>query len=130
MSSSLSFIPHLVGRSLIDGQSVIDGGLPFHGYAPQDGRRLEPEFLSAILADVDRAVAGALDAAAIFGSSSGVMRGRLLRSIADGIDAASATLIERAHLETALPRPRLTGEVARTSGQLRLFAESQRRVRG
>ena len=31
--------------------------------------------------------------------------------------------MERAHLETALPRPRLTGEVARTSNQLRLFAD-------
>jgi NADP-dependent aldehyde dehydrogenase len=31
-------------------------------------------------------------------------------------------LVERAHLETALPRPRLIGETARTSDQLRLFA--------
>jgi 2,5-dioxopentanoate dehydrogenase len=31
--------------------------------------------------------------------------------------------VERAHLETALPNPRLQGETARTCGQLRLFAQ-------
>ena len=43
--------------------------------------------------------------------------------MADGMDRATEALVERAHLETALPRPRLTGEVARTSNQLRLFAD-------
>jgi NADP-dependent aldehyde dehydrogenase len=51
-----------------------------------------------------------------------VLRGQLLRAIADGLDAARDALVDRAHLETALPRPRLIGETARTSGQLRLFA--------
>src|SRR6202041_2080725 len=37
-------------------------------------------------------------------------------------DAHKGELAERAHLETALPLPRLLGEVGRTSGQLRLFA--------
>ena len=64
----------------------------------------------------------AVDAAAVFAATTGAERGRLLRSIADGLDAAAGDLVEVAHRETALPRPRLTGEVARTSGQLRLFA--------
>ena len=42
--------------------------------------------------------------------------------MADGLDRAADALVDRSHLETALPRPRLTGEVTRTSNQLRLFA--------
>ena len=61
-------------------------------------------------------------AAPVLAATSGKQRAVLLRTIADGIDAAAGVLIERAMLETALPRPRLTGEVGRTSGQLRLFA--------
>ena len=49
-------------------------------------------------------------------------RAQFLRRIADALDQAAPALVERAMLETALPRPRLTGEVARTSNQLRLFA--------
>ncbi len=49
--------------------------------------------------------------------------GKFLRTIADKIDGAVDALVERAELESALPKPRLIGETARTSGQLRLFAE-------
>lgn len=83
---------------------------------------MEPVFYSATIDDVDQAVTSATDSFAIFSMISGQERGQLLRTIADGIDDSAAVLIEQAHLETALPRPRLAGEVARTSGQLRLFA--------
>jgi len=122
MSNSIPGKSVLVGRSLIAGQVAADGGSPFHGYHPGDGRELQPAFFSATDEDVNHAVAAAVEASAAFAATSGSERGLLLRSIADGIDAVAAELIEQAHLETALPRPRLTGEVARTSGQLRHFA--------
>ena len=112
----------LVGRSLIAGQVAAEEGRTFYGYHPGDGRELQPAFFSATGKEVDQAVAAAVEASAALAATSGKERGLLLRSIADGIDAAAAELIEQAHLETALPLPRLTGEVARTSGQLRLFA--------
>jgi len=112
----------LIGLSLIGGDLGASGGAFFHGYNPMDGRKLEPAYSSASTADVDRAVSAAEEAASAYAALSGKERGRLLRAIADGLDAAAPTLIERAMLETALPRPRLAGEVARTSGQLRLFA--------
>jgi len=112
----------LTGRSLIAGEVAAGDGSSFHGYNPNDGSQLEPAYFSASTADVDRAADAAAGAAAAFGLVSGRERGRLLRAIADGLDAAAPALIERAHLETALPRPRLSGEVARTSGQMRLFA--------
>jgi NADP-dependent aldehyde dehydrogenase len=49
-------------------------------------------------------------------------RARALRAVAEALDAAVDELVALAHDETGLPLPRLTGEVARTTGQLRLFA--------
>jgi len=46
-----------------------------------------------------------------------------LRAVADALDAQADDLAELAHGETRLPMPRLVGEVARTTGQLRLFAD-------
>ena len=51
-------------------------------------------------------------------------RAALLRGIADRIDARAGELAALADTETALGEARLTGEVARTTGQLRLFAEA------
>ena len=120
MSSTLP--SRLQGRSLIAGSITSSGGAAFHGYKPADGRALEPAYLSASVADVDHAVAAASDAFDIIANTSDIDRALFLRVIADELDASAADLIERANLETALPIPRLTGEVARTSSQLRLFA--------
>jgi acyl-CoA reductase-like NAD-dependent aldehyde dehydrogenase len=45
----------------------------------------------------------------------------LLESIADALDQAKADLVPVAMEETNLPEARLTGEVGRTTGQLRLW---------
>src|SRR5437763_7780982 len=54
---------------------------------------------------------------------SGKQRGKLLRHIAANIEAIANEIIERAELETALPKGRLQSETARTCSQLRLFAQ-------
>jgi len=109
-------------RSLIAGRYGEASGASFHGFNPVDGGPLQPAFPSAGLPLVDSAVEAAVQAAPGFAAASGLVRGSLLRAIADGLDAAVEELVERARLETALPRPRLAGETARTSGQLRMFA--------
>ncbi len=48
--------------------------------------------------------------------------GELLEAIADSVGALGEALIDRAARETGLPAARLSGELARTTGQLRLFA--------
>ena len=48
----------------------------------------------------------------------------LLESIADALDSAKGDLVPVAMEETNLPEARLTGEVARTTGQLRLMARA------
>jgi 2,5-dioxopentanoate dehydrogenase len=113
----------LRGVSLIAGRTGDRNDELFRAYQPADGRAIEPGYCSASDAELDEAVRSAADAAPALAVSSGDDRAALLRAMADGIDAAADALVKRAHLETALPRPRLTGEVARTSNQLRLFAD-------
>jgi NADP-dependent aldehyde dehydrogenase len=48
----------------------------------------------------------------------------LLESIADALDSAKGELVPVAMEETNLPEARLTGEVGRTTGQLRLMARA------
>ncbi|WBB80332.1 aldehyde dehydrogenase (NADP(+)) [Micromonospora sp. WMMD882] len=68
-----------------------------------------------------------LDAAVAAAPAMGVAppdeRARWLVAVADALDAAAERLIPIAERETAIPAGRLTGEVARTTGQLRLFAD-------
>ncbi|NCV73397.1 MAG: aldehyde dehydrogenase family protein, partial [Actinobacteria bacterium] len=49
-------------------------------------------------------------------------RASVLNSIADAIESEKDNLAKIANLETALPLPRLVGEVMRTVVQLRAFA--------
>ncbi len=95
----------------------------FRAVNPTTGRELEPAFRTASTDDVETAVRAAAEAAPLFAASSGTERGRLLRAIADELAANGEAIVARAHLETGLPLPRLQGELARTTGQLRLFAE-------
>ena len=66
--------------------------------------------------------AAATRAASIAAVASDAERAGWLTAVADALDANVAELVEIADSETRLGKARLTGEVARTSGQLRLFA--------
>ena len=61
-------------------------------------------------------------AAKISAAASDAERANWLTAVADALDANAAELVEIADEETSLGSTRLTGEVARTTGQLRLFA--------
>lgn len=114
--------PALQGVSLIAGHTGNRVGDIFRASAPGDGRALEPDYFSASESELDEATRKAAEAAPPLARTSGADRARLLRAMADAIDAVSDALVSRAQFETALPAPRLKGEVARTSNQLRLFA--------
>ncbi|RII11794.1 NADP-dependent fatty aldehyde dehydrogenase [Streptomyces sp. YIM 130001] len=55
--------------------------------------------------------------------SSPADRAQWLRATADALDAAADALVPLARRESRLPQARLTGELARTSFQARLFAD-------
>jgi NADP-dependent aldehyde dehydrogenase len=77
--------------------------------------------------DVNRAAELAAAAAPVLARLSGAGRAKFMRAIAANLEAKADDLVARAMQETALPEARLKGEVARTIGQLRLYAEAAER---
>lgn len=112
----------LTGQSVIGSQRGALAGAPIQAVNPITGQRLEPVYSSVTSAELDQAVELAAQAFPAYAATSGKAKAAFLRRIADGLDAIQQQLAERAHQETALPMPRLLGEVSRTTGQLRLFA--------
>jgi 2,5-dioxopentanoate dehydrogenase len=113
----------LTGRSILSAENTSSSGAEFYAINPATGETLHPPFFSSTPEDVDRAASLAEDAFASYRKISGKDRAAFLRMIADRIQAISDELVERANLETALPLPRLQGEVGRTANQLRMFAD-------
>lgn len=113
----------LQGRSLLGARLASGSGQPFQAINPADGSRLEPRFYSATVEEMDSAARLAGEAFAVYSRVPGKARAAFLRSIARHIEEIAEPLGRRAMLETALPAARLQGETARTSNQLRLFAD-------
>ncbi|MBI5771655.1 MAG: aldehyde dehydrogenase (NADP(+)) [Verrucomicrobia bacterium] len=116
----------LHGLSLLAGAHGATGGKTFHAINPATSERLAPDFHEASAAEVSAALDASAAAFAIYRTLSGADRAKFLETIATEIEALGDTLLQRAHAETGLPLPRLTGERARTCGQLRLFASVAR----
>ncbi|TCO41488.1 NADP-dependent aldehyde dehydrogenase [Kribbella antiqua] len=74
-------------------------------------------------AELEQALADAAAAAPALGASEPAVRAGWIRAVADALDAAADELVPIAMRESSLPEPRLRGEVARSSGQLRMFAD-------
>ena len=94
----------------------------FTAHDPRTGAPVEPAFVEADTAVVDAAVRAATVAAPTLAALTLEARAALLDAVADALEADGAALIARADLETALGEARLTGELGRTTGQLRAFA--------
>ena len=112
----------LSGQSFIGSRRGSNEGEAFHAFNPQSGVQLPPAYHAATSADLDEAVRIAVEAFDVYSQAGGKSRAAFLRRIADGFEAHKQPLAERTHLETALPMPRLLGEVGRTANQLRMFA--------
>jgi 2,5-dioxopentanoate dehydrogenase len=112
----------LTGANLIAGREEDAGAAVNYGVNPATGATLEPGFHEATSAEVLRAVT---EAEAAFRADSGKGaedRAGLLEAIAEEIENAGDTLVNRVMEETGLPEGRVRGERGRTMGQLRLFA--------
>ncbi|HWA91447.1 MAG TPA: aldehyde dehydrogenase (NADP(+)) [Rhizomicrobium sp.] len=115
----------LTGR-LIIGSERVPGSATFRATDPARGAEIEPAFAIADATHVDRACALAQRAFDGYRATSLETRARFLETCAEKIIALGDPLLERAGLETGLPRARLEGERGRTVGQLRLFASTVR----
>lgn len=98
----------------------------FQARNPATGETLPPLYPDATTAEVDEALHLAADAHLRLKALPRERRAQLLEAIAEALEALGEPLLERASAETGLPLPRLRGERARTTGQLRLFAAEVR----
>ncbi|MEU6671062.1 aldehyde dehydrogenase family protein [Streptomyces sp. NPDC046727] len=94
-----------------------------YGIDARSGERLEPAVPETTPGEVAERCAAADRAAPALAALPLDTRARLLRTVAAELDAAADELIASADRETALGRPALEAELARTTHQLRLLAD-------
>jgi alpha-ketoglutaric semialdehyde dehydrogenase len=113
----------LTGANLIAGRESREGKATFRAVDPATGGPLEPPFAAATPAELDAAAREAEGAFEAYAGLPHAQRAAFLEAVGQHVLALGDALLERAGAETALPRPRLEGERARTVGQARLFAQ-------
>jgi len=112
----------LSGKSIIAFRRGACNGDAIRAINPATGEELCPIYYSASPEEVDEAARLASKAFETYARISGKDKAIFLRKIAENIEDLSDELVERATQETALPVPRIKTETARTTNQLRLFA--------
>ena len=93
---------------------------------PRTGTTFGPNFADTSASEVDAIVGKSLVAFESWSSASHASRADVLEAVAASIDSQVADLVGIADLETGLGVPRLTGEVGRTTFQIREFAKAIR----
>lgn len=115
--------PAFTGHQLIGGASTPGDDGSFHAVDPRTGQELDPPFTAASAAQAGRAASLAAQAFDTYRHTMPEVRAAFLDSIADRIEGLGLALRERVMSESGLPAARVDGETARTTGQLRLFAD-------
>ena len=110
------------GKSIIGYNDATVSGQSVRAVNPSTGEEIEPPFNQATTEEVERTAEQAHQAFLEYSQLSGVERARFLYEIAKQIEASGDSITQRAMEETGLPEVRIKGEIARTTGQLRLFA--------
>lgn len=113
----------LTGASLISGRSVPGTAGTLRATDPRTGEPIDPAYRLLGAEEVAAATGAAAEAFGSYRALAPAPRAAFLDAIAAQIAAIGDEIVERAGRETGLPEPRLRGEIARTTGQLRLFAE-------
>lgn len=113
----------LTGAALIGGADAPGAGEPFRAVNPATGAALDPAYLPSTEAEVARAAELAYEAFRSYRRTGPEQRAAFLERIAAELEALGDTLPARVMAETGLPEPRVRGELGRTTGQLRLFAD-------
>nr|WP_052477887.1 aldehyde dehydrogenase (NADP(+)) [Kibdelosporangium sp. MJ126-NF4]CEL14752.1 Ketoglutarate semialdehyde dehydrogenase [Kibdelosporangium sp. MJ126-NF4]CTQ96618.1 Ketoglutarate semialdehyde dehydrogenase (EC 1.2.1.26) [Kibdelosporangium sp. MJ126-NF4] len=93
------------------------------GYNPRTGQPYGDPLAATSDTEVDRLCEATHTAYLTWSGWTAADRARVLDLVADRLDEQSETLIGVADAETALGVPRLTGELKRTTNQLRMFAD-------
>ena len=112
----------MIEANIIGFSTSAEGASYTQGFNPSTGEALDGNFQRATPNEVNRAVDQAGMAYNIYGKVSGKKKAVFLNAIADEIENLGDELIERCCTESGLPKVRIQGERARTTGQLRMFA--------
>ncbi|MFN1141632.1 aldehyde dehydrogenase (NADP(+)) [Serratia quinivorans] len=115
------------GQQFIGGQRRASGEAELVSLRADSGQPTGHRFFSASLAETAAAADAAAQAFTAYSQLSAERRADFLEAIAEQLDALDEEFFNFAMQETALPLARLSGERARTSGQMRLFANLLRR---
>ncbi|QFY07098.1 aldehyde dehydrogenase family protein [Nonomuraea phyllanthi] len=94
-----------------------------YGHDPRTGETIGAAFPETDSAGVDSIVSAAAAAGTTWRATPAAERANALEAVADALAAHVDELWQLADQETALGEVRLRGEVARTAGQFRLFAQ-------
>lgn len=117
----------ITGQNFIGGQRRADGSIIVKSVDASTGETLPYSFYQATPQEIDDAARAAASAFPAYRSLSAHKRADFLDAVAEELDALDAEFIALVCRETALPAARIQGERARTSGQMRLFADVLRR---
>ena len=115
------------GVSIVAGEERRGTAGTLTATAAATGEPLEPVFGLLDTADLEAVTTASTEAFALWRTSSPEQRAALLEAAAEEIGADRDPITARAVIETGLPEARITGELGRTTGQLRLFASVARR---
>ena len=93
---------------------------------PRTGAAFGPTYSDTTPTEVSSIIASSVAAFKKWSTANPSVRADVLTAVADAIDSNAAQLVDIADQETGLGVPRLTGEVGRTTFQLREFAKAIR----
>ena len=117
----------ILGHNYIGGARSAAGSITLHSRDASTGEALPYSFMQATVEEVDAAAQAAAAAYPAFRNLPATRRADFLDAIAAQLDALDDRFVALVTRETALPGARIQGERARTSGQMRLFAQVLRR---
>lgn len=120
-------MPELSGHNFIAGGRSAAGSVVLRSIDATTGLTLPNTFIQATVEEVDAAATAAARSSAIYRNLPASRRAEFLEAIAAELDALGDEFVALVCRETALPPARIQGERSRTSGQMRLFAQTLRR---
>lgn len=113
----------ITGTQLIGYSESAEGRDTFTSRNPDTGAKNPWKFHEATAKEADRAVQLAASAFPLFRDLPAARRAEFLRDIAAVLEERRGSIMEVYCLETGLPEGRAAGELGRTQGQLRTFAD-------
>ncbi|WP_420602586.1 aldehyde dehydrogenase (NADP(+)) [Flagellimonas sp.] len=112
----------LTGKNILGYTQSAKGETLFYAKNPSTGDQLKTPYHEATQQEIDEAMALAEAAFTEYREKSGKEKAVFLETIADELASLEQEIVAIGTQETGLPGGRLTGELGRTTGQLRLFA--------